>query len=526
MNSGNLAKTMTVRSLLEAQAGKYGEKTFLFFPEQNLELSYRHYDEMTARTANLLLSLGVQKGDKVAIMLPNIPEFLYFYWGCMKIGAVAGPINTLLKGPEVQYITHNCEAKVFVTTPEYLGEISRIRADLPQVQHYILVQDIPEATGKLEGASLLEFEKVIDAHSPTLKAIPIDPDDEAMIIYTSGTTGKPKGVLLTHHNLLVDAQYISEWFKLTPDTRMMCILPLFHVNGEVVTMMTPLFIGGSVVLNRRFSASTFWEYIATYRVNLFSTVPTILSILLANPKPAQDISCLEFGICGAAPLPVEVHKSFEAAFGVPIFEGYGLSETTCYSTFNPPDLSRRKIGSIGMAVGNQVAIWDEQCRPVAPGVEGEIVIRGENVMKGYFQLPEATEKAFQGGWFHSGDWGRMDEEGFFYILDRVKDMIIRGGENIYPREIDEVLYQHPKIEAAATIGVPDPKYGEEIKSFVVVKPGQVLSEEEVLLYCRERMADFKCPKSVAFIEEIPKGPTGKLLRKALRELENEKATTS
>lgn len=521
MQQNSLALPTNVRQLIEFQAEQYGDKPFLLFPEKGQAFSYRHYDEMTARTANLLRSLGVQKGDKVAIMLPNIPEFLYFYWGCMKIGAVAGPINTLLKGPEVQYITHNCEAKVFVTTPEYLGEISRITADLPLVKHYILVNDTPDPTGKLDVDSPIPFEDVIPSHSPALEAIPIDPSDEAMIIYTSGTTGKPKGVLLTHHNLIMDAKYISEWFNLTPDTRMMCILPLFHVNGEVVTMMTPLCTGASVVLNRRFSSATFWTYIAQYGVNLFSTVPTILSILLNHPKPTEDISSLKFGICGAAPLPVEVHKQFETTFGVPIFEGYGLSETTCYSTFNPPDPAKRKIGSIGVAVGNEVAIWDEACREVLPGVGGEIVIRGENVMKGYFKLPEATEKAFQGGWFHSGDWGKMDEDGFFYILDRVKDMIIRGGENIYPREIDEVLYEHPKIDAAATIGVPDPKYGEEVKSFVVVKPGETLTEDEVLAYCKAHLANFKCPKYVAFIDEIPKGPTGKLLRKALRELDQQ-----
>jgi acyl-CoA synthetase (AMP-forming)/AMP-acid ligase II len=414
---------------------------------------------------------------------------------------------------------------VFIATPEYLGEIFRITGELPLIEHYILVNDTPEATGTLDVPSVMQFETVIEQHSTELQDIPLAPQDEAMIIYTSGTTGKPKGVLLTHHNLVMDAQYISDWFNITEETRMMCILPLFHVNGEIVTMMTPLYVGGSVVLNRKFSASTFWVNISKFGVHIFSTVPTILSILLAAGKPPEDISSLKFGICGAAPLPVEVHKQFEATFNVPIYEGYGLSETTCYSTFNPPDPAKRKIGSIGVAVGNKVAIWDDNNQPLPVGEGGEIVVLGENVMKGYFKLPEATEKAFAGGWFHSGDWGKMDEDGFFYILDRVKDMIIRGGENIYPREIDEVLYQHPKIEAAATIGIPDPKYGEEVKSFVVVKPGEQMTEADVVAYCHDHLADFKCPKYVAFIDEIPKGPTGKLLRKALRELENEKTPT-
>jgi len=489
-----------IRMLLERQAGVYADKPFLIFPEKNQTFTYSQMNEMTARTANLLLSLGVGKGDKIALLLPNIPEFLFFYWGAMKIGAVAGPVNTLLKGPEIQYVVHHCEAKILVTTPEFMAEVSKIIPELPLVQHVVVINDT------------LEISEEILSQPNSLPNIEVAPDDEAMIIYTSGTTGKPKGVLLTHRNLMRDAEYISSWFDLTPETRMMCILPLFHVNGEVVTMMTPLYTGASVVLNRKFSATAFWQYIADYQVNVFSTVPTILSILLASPKPTQDVSSMQFGICGAAPLPVEVHKQFEAAFGIPVYEGYGLSETTCYSTFNPPDPKRRKLGSIGVAVGNEVAIWGNE------NEGGEIVIRGENVMKGYFKNPEATEKAFEEGWFHSGDWGRMDEDGFFFIMDRVKDMIIRGGENIYPREIDEVLYQHPKIDAAATIGIPDEKYGEEVKSFVVLKSGETLSAEEVIAYCKKNLADFKCPKYVAFIDEIPKGPTGKLLRRVLRDM--------
>lgn len=513
--------TTTVGALIQQQAAQYGSKPFLWFPEAEEIVSYDALSKRVAQTANLLKSLGVGHGDKVAILLPNIPSFLYFYWGAMALGAVAGPVNTLLKGPEIAYITDHCEAKVLVTTAEFFGEVDRILSDIPQVNHIITVADPGGAScdvTRLSASSVIVYEDAVAQQPATWPEARVSRDDEAMIIYTSGTTGKPKGVLLTHHNLIVDAHYIKTWFKMTDETRLMCILPLFHVNGEVVTMMTPLYTGASVVLNRKFSASTFWPNIERYQVNMFSTVPTILSILLANGQPTADKSTLQYIICGAAPLPVEVHKQFEATFNVPIYEGYGLSETTCYSTFNPPDVTRRKIGTIGMAVGNEVAIWDEQNQPVPPETPGEIVIRGENVMKGYFKNPEANEKAFAGGWFHSGDWGKMDQDGFFAILDRVKDMIIRGGENIYPREIDEVLYEHPAIEAAATIGIPDEKYGEEVKSYVVIKSGHTLTEDEVLAYCRDRMANFKCPKYIAFIDEIPKGPTGKLLRRALRDL--------
>lgn len=529
-------QALTVPALLAQQAEQYGDKAFLLFPEREEQVTYRQLAERCTQVAAQLQQWGLAPGDKVALLLPNVPEFLSWYWGTMSAGMVAGPINTLLKGPEIEYIAHHCNAKVLVTTPEYWGEVAPILNDLPQVQQVVLVADgeapqdkapaeytLPEAMIERSVALHWYHSLLGSAVDPSsLKESPQpSPTSDAMIIYTSGTTGKPKGVCLTHQNLVMDAAYIKHWFGLSDATRMMCILPLFHVNGEVVTMMTPLLCGGSVVLNRKFSAQTFWEYLHTYEVQLFSTVPTILSILLAKQNRLPEHSCpqLQFGICGAAPLPVEVHKQFEETFGVPIYEGYGLSETTCYSTFNPPHPDQRKIGSIGVAVGNEVAIWDEHNQPVPTGEGGEIVARGLNVMNRYYQNPEATEKAFQGGWFHSGDWGKVDEDGFFYILDRVKDMIIRGGENIYPREIDEVLYEHPAIADAATIGIPDDKYGEEVKSYVVLKPGASATEEELLAYCKARLADFKCPKYVAFIPEIPKGPTGKLLRRALRELE-------
>lgn len=509
----------TVRDWIIEQGQRYGEKPFLLFPERQETVTYSQLWDRCIQTAHYLHSLGVVPGDKVALLLPNIPEFLYFYWGAMFLGAVAGPVNTLLKGPEIQFIIHHCEAKVVVTTGEFAAELNRALSDLPLIEHCVLVEDGVETQFPKAETLRKSWQKYdVSKYGLDPIATPLSPDDEAMIIYTSGTTGNPKGVLLTHRNLLADAAYIRDWFKITPEARLMCILPLFHVNGEVVTLMTPLVSGASVVLNRKFSAASFWETIRHYGVTAFSTVPTILSILVAQGKPDMDYPTLEFAICGAAPLPVEVHKQFEAVFGIPVFEGYGLSETTCYSTFNPRDLNSRKIGSIGVAVGNEVAIWDDDCRPLPPGEAGEIVIRGENVMKGYYKRPDANEEAFRGGWFHSGDWGKMDEDGFFFILDRIKDMIIRGGENIYPRDIDEVLYRHPKISAAATIGVPDKKYGEEVKSFVVLKPGETLTEPEVLTYCREFLADYKCPKTVAFIEEIPKGPTGKLLRRLLRDM--------
>ncbi|MBK8190745.1 MAG: AMP-binding protein [Vampirovibrionales bacterium] len=518
----------TIRDLLQRQARARGEAPFLIFPEREQTLSYAQLADGCAGVSRLLSEWGVVRGEKVALLLPNIPEFCLFYWGAMAIGAVAAPINTLLKAPEIQFIVDHCEAGILVTTREFLPELARIAEQLPHLRRLVVIPDpaIDAATESAPQAAFPWPRHDIEPLTLTTRGQrdgfaaqgPLSADDEAMIIYTSGTTGKPKGVLLTHGNLIANATTIFQWFSLDENSRFMCVLPLFHVNGEVVTLMTPLACGASVVLCRKFSASQFWPWVTTYGVTLFSAVPSILSILTSRGRPQTPAPTLQFAICGAAPLAVETHRQFEATFDFPVFEGYGLSETTCYATFNPRDASRRKIGSIGLAAGDEVAIWGEDDQPLGPHQSGEIVIRGDNVMRGYFKRPDATEDAFRGGWFHSGDIGMRDADGFFYILDRVKDMIIRGGENIYPREVDECLYQHPAIADAATIGVPDALYGEDVRSYVVLRDGATLDEAAVIAWCRERLADFKCPKSVRFLAEIPKGPTGKLLRRALRDL--------
>lgn len=515
---------ITVRDLIEERAKKFAEKVFFISPDTEEAITYGELNERINRTANLLLASGVRKGDKIGILLPNIPQFLYVYFAAMKIGAVAGPINILLTGSEIEFILNNSEAKILITDAEFLGTIDEIRDNITRVHQIFVVG------GTNLSAPYLSFEEEMERADAHLQPVPLSPDDEAMIIYTSGTTGNPKGVLLTHHNLVTDAKYISAWHGFKPDDRAMCILPLFHVNGEVVTVITPLYYGGSVVMPKKFSASRFWQTIEKYRVNWFSAVPTNLTILLNTPVDLEklDLSSLRFAICGAAPLPVEVQKNFERRFGIYIIEGYGLSETTCYSSFNPhPPKGEealgegnqyRRFGSIGLPVGNEMKIFDEEDRELPAGERGEIVIRGENVMKGYFKRPEANEEAFRNGWFHTGDIGYRDQDGYFYITDRKKDMIIRGGENIYPREIDEVLYQHPKVRDAATVGIPDPKYGEEVRSFIVLKEGTEATAEELIRYCHKRLAAYKCPKEIIFVEEIPKGPSGKLLRRKLIEM--------
>ncbi len=315
-----------------------------------------------------------------------------------------------------------------------------------------------------------------------------------------------------------DAKQISSWLGFTEEDRLLSVMPLFHMNAVSVTTMAALYAGGSTVVSPRFSASRFWQIISDYRITSFGSVATMLSMLLGTyPKGVPEglkTGQLRFAMCGSAPVPAEVLKRFEETFHCLVIEGYGLSESTCRSTFNPPD-ERRRPGSCGLPIGNEMQVVNEEDTEVPDGMLGEIVLRGDNILKGYHKNPDATSVAFRNGWFHTGDVGYRDADGFYYIVDRKSDMIIRGGENIYPREIDEVLYQHPAIAAAAAVGVPDPLYGEDVASFIVLKEGREATEEEIIAFCRARLADYKCPKTVRFVEEIPKGPTGKLLKREL-----------
>ncbi|MCA1573255.1 MAG: long-chain fatty acid--CoA ligase [Acidobacteria bacterium] len=500
-----------LRELLEQRAGDAPDKHFLFSEADGRRFSYAEFDVAVNRTAALLVSQGVQKGDVVSLLMPNSAEYVIAYFACWKLGALAGPVNSLLKAHELAYTISNSEARALLIHPDFLPTIESVRSDLPSLRSVIEFADEAQATRDFSdaepGASLPEAD--------------VNKDDEAIIIYTSGTTGKPKGCLLTHANVIANARQISEWLSFTEQDRLLTIMPLFHMNAVSVTTMSALYPGGSSVITPKFSASRFWQIISDYRITSFGSVATMLSMLLTTyPDGVPEglrTEQLRFAMCGSAPLPAEVLKRFEETFHCLVIEGYGLSESTCRSTFNPPD-ERRRAGSCGLPIGNEMRVVDDDDREVEEGALGEIVLRGENVLKGYYKNPDATGAAFRNGWFHTGDIGYRDPDGFFYIVDRKSDMIIRGGENIYPREIDEVLYQHPAIAAAATIGVVDPLYGEEVAAFIVLKEGTTATEEELIGFCRERLADYKCPKTVRFLSEIPKGPTGKLLKRELSEL--------
>ena len=493
-----------IRALLESRAQATPDKHFLFSEADGRRYTYAEFDAAVKRAAHLLAARGIVKGDAVSLLMPNSAEYIIAYFACFILGALAGPINSLLKSEEIAYVINNSEARALLVNSEYLPRVEAIRDELPALQHVLVFDDEAEATREFTEGEL--------------PAIPIEKDDEAIIIYTSGTTGKPKGCLLTHENLIANARQIKEWLSFTEKDRLLTVMPLFHMNAVSVTTMTPLYAGASTVVSLKFSASRFWQIISDYQITSFGSVATMLSMLLTtypDGVPAgHKTDQLRFAMCGSAPVPAEVLRKFEETFNCLVIEGYGLSESTCRSTFNPPD-ERRRPGSCGMPIGNEMKVVDDLDREVADNELGEIVLRGPNILKGYYKNEAATAQAFRNGWFHTGDIGYRDKDGFFYIVDRKSDMIIRGGENIYPREIDEVLYRHPQVAAAATIGVPDPLYGEEVAAFIVLKEGVQATEEEIIAFCREHLADYKCPKSIRFVQDIPKGPTGKLLKREL-----------
>jgi long-chain acyl-CoA synthetase len=499
-----------IQELLEQRTEEARDAPFLFSEPDGRQFTYAEFNSAVDATARMLSSHDITKGDVVSLLMPNSAEYIIAYFACWKLGALAGPVNSLLKEHEIEFVMNNSEAKAILVHSEFRERIENIRGELPHLKSVIKFDDEAEATREFAGSADM------------LPAIPLCArDDDAIIIYTSGTTGKPKGCLLTHGNVIANARQISTWLGFTETDRLLTIMPLFHMNAVSVTTMSALYAGGSTVISPKFSASQFWKIISDYQVTSFGSVATMLSILLSTyPDGVPEglkTDQLRFAMCGSAPVPAEVMNKFEETFNCPVVEGYGLSESTCRSTFNPPD-KRRRPGSCGLPIGNEMKVFDDNDEEVADGELGEIVLRGENILKGYFKSPEATETAFRNGWFHTGDVGYRDQDGFFYIVDRKSDMIIRGGENIYPREIDEVLYQHPAVAAAATIGVRDDLYGEEVAAFVVLKDGMKVVEEELISYCTERVADYKCPKSIRIVAEIPKGPTGKLLKRELAKL--------
>jgi long-chain acyl-CoA synthetase len=490
----NLAQVVSASAARDAEAAavRLGERT----------LSYGELDDRTARLATLLRERGLEPGDRVGVMLPNVPEFPIAYYGILRAGGVVVPMNVLLKRREIAYYLEDSGAKLLLAWHGFLEDASTGAADA--------------------GCELIEvepgaFASTLDAVEPMVEIAEVDDEDTAVILYTSGTTGQPKGAELSHLNLIRNAD-VSAHTNTTvgPGDIVLGALPLFHSFGQTVSMNASMLVGATLTLVPKFEPGEVLETMARDGVTHFYGVPTMYGALLHHPgREDFDTSSLRVCMTGGSSMPVEVLRGFEDAFGAIVLEGYGLSETSPVASCNHPEMER-KAGSIGTPIeGVEMRIVDENDNEVARGEVGEIVIRGDNIMKGYWAREDASAEALRGGWFHSGDLGREDDDGYFFVVDRKKDMIIRGGYNVYPREVEELLYEHPAIREAAVLAVPHPQWGEEVGAAVVLEPGAEVAPEEISAWVRERIAAYKYPRVVWFMDELPKGATGKILKREI-----------
>ncbi|MER6117789.1 long-chain fatty acid--CoA ligase [Streptomyces sp. NPDC001743] len=522
---------LNLATLLENSARTVPERTAVVLGTQRL--TYAELDATARRVAGLLRSRGIQPGDKVALSCPNLPWFPVVYYGILKAGAVVVPLNVLLKGREIAYHLADSEAKAYFC---FEGT-----ADLPTGQEgwsgfgetpgcdNFFLMTATSAHSPIEGAETLTA--ALADQSADFETAATDSSDTAVILYTSGTTGRPKGAELTHSNLVLNVLTCHKLFGEVEHDVHLITLPLFHSFGQVVQMNAGIASRATLVLLPRFDGRSALALMQRHAVTFFAGVPTMYWALLEEEAPGVDLSLIAKNLrmagSGASALPAEIHRRFRERFGVTIMEGYGLSETSPVATFVPPGEEVRP-GSIGRPVwGVEVELVDKDGTPVqGADAIGEVVIRGHNTMKGYYNQPEATAEVMRNGWFRTGDLARRDADGWFYIVDRAKDMIIRGGFNVYPREIEEVLLTHPAVRMAAVIGVPHDRHGEEVKACVVRAPRATLTEEELIGWCRDEMAGYKYPRLVEFRDVLPMNATGKILKRELRGPEHRMTDTA
>jgi len=504
-----ILKWNNVGSLLTKQAEENPQKLFLIFPDENeTEFTYMEFKKIVDNVSSFLLKSGLKKNDKISLIFHNSPEFLVLYFACLSCGIIVVPINPDMSNIEIKFIIQDSNSKAVFFDKNLITKLNSIKNGLDNV-------------------TLIEINSFTDPifqNNDTIEQLEVSLYDIAVIIYTSGTTGKPKGVMLSHLNLLSDAMSISTWFKFNKKTRCLCILPLYHNNGQITTLLAPLYTGGSTIIVRgKISLYAFWFLIKKYEATWTSVMASILSILLSLPQEREDNS-LNAILCGGQKLSHNVQDQFENRFNVPIFEGFGLTETTSFSCINNYPAEKRKAGTIGKPLQtNEMRIVDENDNEVGINEEGEICIRGYNVSNGYLGNDEKNSHSFRNGWFHSGDFGLKDNDGYFYFYGRKDSLIIKGGENIYPSELENVLYQNSFIDECAVIGIPHKLLGEEICAFVKCKNSNILSENEIKLFCKNKIAEYKQPKKIIIInnltdlENIPKGPTKKVLYRKLKQ---------
>jgi len=500
----------TIRHHVDSRAAEQPGATYLIAPETGAVMTYAALQNASRELAAFLAARGLAKGDKVALMLHNGYQTARLLIGVMYGGYTVAPLNLLAQRSQLAYVLGHSDTRLVFTSAELEPRVRVALAGVDRAVEVVVIDpDAVDAFGAAPGS--------------TGALLPVHEDDESLLMYTSGTTGAPKGVLHTHRSVVAGGEFTSTAHRLTRADRVLCALPLYHINGQIVTAVAPLVHGGSVVMPQRFSVTQFWTLVAEHRCTWINVVPTIIAYLLNAPEPRAmglDISRVRFCRSASAPLPPELHRAFEEKFGVSVIETFGMTETNAPCFTNPYDRAKRKIGSPGQAYGNEAKIVDTATGDtVPPRVTGEIVVRGDNVMKCYYKDPESTARTLTpDGWMHSGDLGYVDEDGFVYVTGRIKELIIKGGENIAPREIDEALLKHPAVLEAAAVGVPDAIYGQEIMACVVLKPGMTATLDELTAFCERELGRYKTPKTIRILTELPKGPSGKVQRLRLLDL--------
>jgi len=520
---------LNLAQFVREQSTHNASKTAIYFADKSY--NYAQLDALSNQVANYLISIDIKPGDKVALSCPNLPYFPIVYYGILKTGAVVVPLNVLLKPREIAYHLDDSDAKalfVFEGSAELpMGQMAKAAFDETDTcENLIVMTADPAGKNPIEGSTSLG--SIFASESSSFEIIDTKESDTAVILYTSGTTGVAKGAELSHSNMVFNAIFSSKLFDANVKTGIrtaLVVLPLFHSFGQTVLMNAMFYSADAISLLPRFDAEQSLQIIKNHKVNIFAGVPTMYWALLnqASSTDSETFAAAQnnLKVCasGGAALPVDILTKFEDVFDVPIMEGYGLSETSPVASFN--HLERpRKPGSVGQPIfGIEMKIVDSDDNEVAVGESGEIVIRGHNIMKGYYKRPQETAEAMKNGWFHSGDIGIMDEDGYFFIVDRVKDMVLRGGYNVYPREIEEVLMTHPDISLAAVIGVPSEAHGEEICAHLILSEGAKSTAEEIRAWCKETMASYKYPRIIKIRDTLPMTATGKILKRELKKEE-------
>ena len=494
------------REAIDAHASSQPRAPFLIAPESGREIDYATLQANCRAFAALLEREGIAPGSTVSFMLENGVSAATVFLGAMYGGYVVSPVNLLAQDTQLAYTLVHSDTRIVFAAADNHARLDAIRRHA----------GAPFAIRVVDGDGL----ELPDATPPSLRSCA--PDDPAMLMYTSGTTGRPKGALLSHANMLAAGRAVAASLALTARDRVLSSLPLYHINGQCIATVAPLVSGGSIVMPHRFSVSQWWEIVARYRPTWLNMVPTIIAYLLNGPQPtpAQASACggVRFGRSASAPLPPGQHRAFEARFGISVIEAMGLTECASVAFSNPLDAALRRYGSPGLPLGVEARVVDRSGNALGPGQPGEIELRGDNVMLGYYKSPEATQAAVRAdGWLATGDLGYRDTEGFYFITGRLKELIIKGGENIAPREIDEALLAHPAVLEAAAVGVPDDAYGQEILACVVVKPGAACTEDDLRAHCERTLGRYKTPRYLRLVGQLPKGASGKVQRLKLIE---------